>query len=170
MKKKLIEVALPLEAINKASAKEKSIRHGHPSTLHRWWSRKPLTASRAIVFASLVDDPSSHPEKFVSERDINLERQRLFRLLEQITRWDRSEDRSLFEQANREILSSAVDLPPIVYDPFCGGGSIPLEAQRLGLRTFGSDLNPIAVLLTKALVEAPRNLSIAGPLIQIMEY
>jgi putative DNA methylase len=155
MKKKLIEVALPLEAINKEAAREKSIRHGHPSTLHLWWARRPLAACRAVLFASLVDDPSSLPEEFPTEADQDRERQRLFRLIEELVKWDNSNDKRLLEAAHQEILKSTGGNPPPVYDPFCGGGSIPLEAQRLGLAAHASDLNPIAVLITKALIEIP---------------
>src|SRR5580692_7288967 len=154
-KKKLIEVALPLEAINKEAAREKSIRHGHPSTLHLWWARRPLAACRAVLFASLVDDPSSHPDEFPTEADQDRERQRLFRLIEELVKWDNSNDKRLLEAAHQEILKSTGGNPPPVYDPFCGGGSIPLEAQRLGLAAHASDLNPIAVLITKALIEIP---------------
>jgi putative DNA methylase len=155
MKKKLIEVALPLEAINKEAAREKSIRHGHPSTLHLWWARRPLAACRAMLFASLVDDPSSLQEEFPTEADQDRERQRLFRLVEELVKWENSDNKTLLEAAHREILKSTGGNPPPVYDPFCGGGSIPLEAQRLGLESRGSDLNPVAVLITKALVEIP---------------
>jgi putative DNA methylase len=155
MKKKLIEVALPLEAINKESAREKSIRHGHPSTLHLWWARRPLATCRAVLFASLVDDPSSIPEQFPTEADQDKERQRLFRLVEQLVVWENLNNASLLDKAYREILKSTNGSPPSVYDPFCGGGSIPLEAQRLGLKAYGSDLNPVAVLITKALIELP---------------
>jgi putative DNA methylase len=155
MKKKLIEVALPLEAINKESAREKSIRHGHPSTLHLWWARRPLAACRAVLFASLVDDPSSLPEQFPTEADQDKERQRLFRLIEELVKWDNSNNQTILKAAHDEILKSTDGHPPPIYDPFCGGGSIPLEAQRLGLEAHGSDLNPVAVLITKALVEIP---------------
>ena len=155
MKKKLIEVALPLEAINKEAAREKSIRHGHPSTLHLWWARRPLAACRAVLFASLVDDPSSHPEEFPTEADQDRERQRLFRLLEELVKWENSNNRSVLDAAHKEILKSTGGSPPAIYDPFCGGGSIPLEAQRLGLEAHASDLNPVAVLITKALIEIP---------------
>jgi len=155
MKKKLIEVALPLEAINKEAAREKSIRHGHPSTLHLWWARRPLAACRAVLFASLVDDPSSHPEEFPTEADQDRERQRLFRLLEELVKWENSNNRSVLDAAHKEILKSTGGNPPPIYDPFCGGGSIPLEAQRLGLEAHASDLNPVAVLITKALIEIP---------------
>src|SRR5579885_2390666 len=154
MKKKLIEVALPLEAI-KESAREKSIRHGHPSTLHLWWARRPLAACRAVLFASLVDDPSSLPEQFPTEADQDKERQRLFRLIEELVKWDNANNPAILKAAHDEILKSTDGHPPRVYDPFCGGGSIPLEAQRLGLRAYGSDLNPVAVLISKALVEIP---------------
>ena len=159
MKKKLIEVALPLEAINKEAAREKSIRHGHPSTLHLWWARRPLAACRAVLFASLVDDPSSHTEEFPTEADQDRERQRLFRLLEELVKWENSNNRVLLDAAHKEILRSAGGNPPPIYDPFCGGGSIPLEAQRLGLEAHASDLNPVAVLITKALVEIPPQFS-----------
>jgi putative DNA methylase len=155
MKRKLIEVSLPLEAINKEAAREKSIRHGHPSTLHLWWARRPLAACRAVLFASLVDDPSSHPEEFSTEADQDRERQRLFRLIEELVKWENSNNKQLLEAAHQEILKSTDGNPPPVYDPFCGGGSIPLEAQRLGLKAHASDLNPVAVLITKALVEIP---------------
>ncbi len=155
MKKKLIEVALPLEAINKESAREKSIRHGHPSTLHLWWARRPLAACRAVLFASLVDDPSSLPEQFPTEADQDKERQRLFRLIEELVKWDNANNPTILKAAHDEILKSTGGHPPPIYDPFCGGGSIPLEAQRLGLEAHGSDLNPVAVLITKALIEIP---------------
>jgi putative DNA methylase len=159
LKKKLIEVALPLEAINKEAAREKSIRHGHPSTLHLWWARRPLAACRAVLFASLVDDPSSHPEDFPTEADQDRERQRLFRLLEELVKWENSNNRSILDAAHKEILKSTDGNPPPIYDPFCGGGSIPLEAQRLGLEAHASDLNPVAVLITKALIEIPPKFS-----------
>ena len=193
MRKKLIEVALPLEAINIESAREKSIRHGHPSTLHLWWARRPLAACRAVLWASLVDDPSSWPEKFPTEEAQNKERQRLFDILgrieiekdkkgntKQVVRglvsWDEinKPNSAVLVEAQQEIARSIAwgrgDEPPVtvqkvreylvkyappVYDPFCGGGSIPLEAQRLGLEAHGSDLNPVAVLITKALIEIP---------------
>jgi putative DNA methylase len=154
-KQKLIEVALPLEAINRESAREKSIRHGHPSTLHLWWARRPLAACRAVLFASLVDDPSAHPDRFPTEQAQQQERQRLFGILEALVRWDNTTDPAVWEAARAEILASCDGRPPAVLDPFCGGGSIPLEAQRLGLEARGSDLNPVAVLITKALIELP---------------
>lgn len=155
MKKKLIEVALPLEAINRASAREKSIRHGHPSTLHLWWARRPLATCRAVLFASLVDDPSSLPEKFPTEEAQEIERQRLFRIIEELVKWENTNNDTVLNAARAEILKSTAGNPPSVLDPFCGGGSIPLEAQRLGLEAHASDLNPVAVLITKALIEIP---------------
>lgn len=155
MKKKLIEVALPLEAINRESAREKSIRHGHPSTLHLWWARRPLAACRAVLFASLVDDPSSRPEEYPTEEAQNAERERLFRILEDLVRWENSNKKDVLERAREEIRKATGGNPPPVLDPFCGGGSIPLEAQRLGLEAYASDLNPVAVLITKALIEIP---------------
>ncbi len=154
-RKKLIEVALPLQAINLESAREKSIRHGHPSTLHLWWSRKPLSTCRAVLFASLVDDPSSRPEEFPTEEAQERERQRLFRIIEQLVKWENSNNETVLSAARAEIMKSTNGNPPPVLDPFCGGGSIPLEAQRLGLEAYGSDLNPVAVLITKALIEIP---------------
>ncbi len=154
-KKKLIEVALPLEAINEASAKEKSIRHGHPSTLHLWWARRPLAACRAVLFASLVDDPSSLPEEFPTEKSQKKERKRLFGIIAKLVKWENINNKDVLDKAKKEILKSTDGNPPPVLDPFCGGGSIPLEAQRLGLEAYGSDLNPVAVIITKALIEIP---------------
>ena len=154
-KKKLIEVALPLEAINRASATEKSIRHGHPSTLHLWWARRPLAACRAVIFASLVDDPSAHPEQFPTEDAQATERSRLFRIIEELVKWENTTSETVLSAARAEIMRSTGGNPPPVVDPFCGGGSIPLEAQRLGLEARASDLNPVAVLINKALVEIP---------------
>ncbi len=129
IRKKLIEVALPLKAINEASIREKSIRHGHPSTLHLWWARRPLAACRAVLFASLVDDPSSHPEEFPTEEAQDKERQRLFRLIEELVKWENSNNEAVLQKARAEILKSTGGNPPPVLDPFAGGGSIPLEAQ-----------------------------------------
>ncbi|ABA21810.1 Protein of unknown function DUF1156 [Trichormus variabilis ATCC 29413] len=154
-RKKLIEVALPLEVINQESAREKSIRHGHPSTLHLWWARRPLAACRAVLFASLVDDPSSHPDQFPTEEAQKQERERLFEIIEQLVKWENVNNQEVLEKAKAEILKSTNNNPPPVLDPFCGGGSIPLEAQRLGLEAHGSDINPVAVLITKALIEIP---------------
>jgi putative DNA methylase len=173
-RKKLIEVALPLEAINAASAREKSIRHGHPSTLHLWWARRPLAACRAVLFAQLVDDPSSWPERFPTEEAQGAERKRLHDFIAELVRWENSSNERVLNKARWYIARSLawgrgkeppdnpeavrrylLDHAPPVYDPFCGGGSIPLEAQRLGLRAYGSDLNPVAVMISKALVEFP---------------
>jgi putative DNA methylase len=175
-RKKLIEVALPLEAVNKESTREKSIRHGHPSTLHLWWSRKPLATARAVLFAQLVDDPSSCPDEFPTEEAQETERQRLFRIIEEFVKWENLTNEAVLHKARIEIARSAarnhgVFLPlsmsppevadalklyaPAVLDPFAGGGSIPLEAQRLGLEADASDLNPVAVLINKALIEIP---------------
>src|SRR5437899_4084540 len=104
MNKKLIEVALPLDAINVASAREKSIRHGHPSTIHLWWARRPLAACRAVLFASIVDDPSSNPDQFPTHEAQNRERQRLFRLVEDLAKWEKSGDARLLARAKEEML------------------------------------------------------------------
>lgn len=154
-RKKLIEVAIPLEAINEASAREKSIRHGHPSTLHLWWARRPLAACRAVLFAQLVDDPSSHPDKFPTHEDQEAERKRLFAIIERLVKWENSTNEEVLEEARAEIRKSCGGELPPVYDPFSGGGSIPLEAQRLGLPAYGSDLNPVAVMIGKAMIEIP---------------
>lgn len=155
VKKKLIEVALPLDAINEASAREKSIRHGHPSTLHLWWARRPLAAARAVIWSSLVDDPSSHPEEFPTVEEQNRERERLFRILEELVVWENSNDQRVLDEAKAEIRRSmGDDLPPLL-DPFAGGGAIPLEAQRLGLEAYAQDLNPVAVTINKAMIEIP---------------
>ena len=154
-KRKLIEVALPLEAINRESAREKSIRHGHPSTLHLWWARRPLAAARAVLFAQLVDDPSSLPEEFPTEELQRKERERLHNLIERLVDWKNVRDEKLLAEAHAEILKSTDGNPPKVLDPFAGGGTIPLEAQRLGLEAVASDLNPVAVLINKALIEIP---------------
>lgn len=154
-KKKLIEVSLPLEAINTASVREKSIRHGHPSTLHLYWSRKPLATARAVLFAQLVDDPSARPEEFPTVEEQDAERARLHALMERLVVWENSNDEELFREAREEIRKSNGGELPAVLDPFAGGGSIPLEAQRLGLEAHASDLNPLAVLINKALIEIP---------------
>lgn len=154
-KKKLIEVAIPLEAINTASAREKSIRHGHPSTLHLWWARRPLAACRAVLFAQLVDDPSSHPDQFTTEEEVQTERDRLFRIIEDLVKWENSTNEEVLERARAEIRRNFPDGVPPAYDPFSGGCSIPLEALRLGLPATGSDLNPVAVMIGKAMIELP---------------
>lgn len=172
-KKKLIEVALPLEAINKASAREKSIRHGHPSTLHLWWARRPLAAARAVIFAQMVDDPSSYPDLFPTEKEQEKERKRLFKIIEDLVQWENTNNEAVLQAARDKIWESwrrtcaeNADHPrakelfdrdklPAFHDPFAGGGSLPLEAQRLGLEAYGSDLNPVAVLINKAMIEIP---------------
>lgn len=155
MNKKLIEVALPLEAINAEAAREKSIRHGHPSTLHLWWARRPLAAARAVIWSSLVDDPSAHPELYPTEEAQNTERQRLFGILEKLVKWENSNDPEVLAAAKAEILRSTNNNPPALLDPFAGGGAIPLEAQRLGLEAHAHDLNPVAVMINKAMIELP---------------
>ena len=154
-RRKLIEVALPLEAINRESAREKSIRHGHPSTLHLWWARRPLAACRAVLFAQLVDDPSARPDLYPTEEAQSARRKDLFDLIERLVVWENTTDTALLAEAHREILGSTDGHPPAILDPFAGGGSIPLEAQRLGLEAHASDLNPVAVLINKGLIEIP---------------
>ncbi|MDE0461044.1 MAG: DUF1156 domain-containing protein [Caldilineaceae bacterium] len=172
-RKKLIEVALPLDAINAASAREKSISHGHPSTLHLWWARRPLAAVRAILFAQLVDDPSDLPEEFLTEEEQKKERERLFKVIENLVKWKNTTNEIVLEEAREEIRkswrrtcadnrhhsrASEIFDPkrlPAFHDPFAGGGAIPLEAQRLGLESYASDLNPVAVLINKAMIEIP---------------
>ena len=180
-RKKLIEVALPLDAINKASAREKSIRHGHPSTLHLWWARRPLAAARAVIFAQMVDDPSAVPEEFGSEAAQAAERQRLFRILEDLVLWESTTNEAILERARAEIRRSWLrackdnwdhpradelfnpDKLPAFHDPFAGGGALPLEAQRLGLEAHASDLNPVAVLINKAMIEIPPKFACLPP-------
>jgi len=152
---KLIEVALPLDEINAASAREKSIRHGHPSTLHLWWARRPLAACRAVLFAQLVDDPSAHPDRYPTEEAQEERRRDLFKIIDDLVQWKNTNDEKVLNRARAEIAASCGEALPAVMDPFAGGGSIPLEAQRLGLAARASDLNPVAVLINKALVEIP---------------
>jgi putative DNA methylase len=172
-KKKLIEVSIPLEPINVASAREKSIRHGHPSTLHLWWARRPLAAARAVIFAQMVDDPSAHPDLFPTEKKQDKERQRLFKIIEELVKWENTTNETVLQQARDEIWQSwrytcaeNADHPrakelfdrhklPAFHDPFAGGGALALEAQRLGLESYASDLNPVAVLINKAMIEIP---------------
>lgn len=161
MRKKLIEVALPLDAINAEAAREKAIRHGHPSTLHLWWARRPLAACRAVLFTSLIDDPDEPeaPEAYLRALDRlpgrGDRREKLFRFIGELVKWENINDETIMGTARKLIRLCTDDNPPPVIDPFCGGGSIPLEAQRLGLECYASDLNPVAVLITKALVEIP---------------
>jgi putative DNA methylase len=231
-RKKLIEVSLPLAAINSESAREKSIRHGHPSTLHLWWARRPLAACRAVLFSSLVDDPDSDPQYrkldgSLDEEAAGLKRADLFNLIEELVVWENSNNPDVIRSARSEIArcvasrlietgklrkdsivggkTTAWDLvtkghckprplgldkkagrvrfllevdrlppaevvnaflaehAPPVLDPFAGGGSIPLEAQRLGLRAYASDLNPVPVLINKALIEIPAKFAGKSP-------
>ena len=155
VKKKLIETSLPLEAINEASAREKSIRHGHPSTLHLYWARRPLATARAVLFAQLVDDPASRPEEFPTTEEQDAERARLHDLMRRLVVWENSTDEALMERARAEIRRSNDGHIPAIVDPFAGGGAIPLEAQRLGCHAEASDLNPLAVLINKALIDIP---------------
>lgn len=166
-------MALPLEAVNKASAREKSIRHGHPSTLHMWWARRPLATARAVIFAQMVDDPSANPDLFPTEKAQQKERQRLFKLIEELVQWESTTNESVLNRARDEIWASwrracaeNADHPrakelfdrnrlPAFHDPFAGGGTLPLEAQRLGIEAYASDLNPVAVLINKAMIEIP---------------
>ena len=153
-KRKLIEVALPLETINRESAREKSIRHGHPSTLHLWWARRPLAAARAVLFAQLVDDPSSRPD--VPDRGEATPRARTAARSHRAARGvGERPRRKAVRRTHAEILKSTDGDPPAILDPFAGGGTIPLEAQRLGLEAHACDLNPVAVLINKALIEIP---------------
>jgi putative DNA methylase len=175
--KKLIEVALPLDAINVAAAREKSIRHGHPSTLHLWWARRPLAAARAVLFAQLVNDPGFEQgagfRRGVNKERAAIERERLFGIIERLVQWENTNNEEVLTEAREEIWKSwretcqlnrdhpqaaelfSPDKLPAFHDPFAGGGAIPLEAQRLGLETYASDLNPVAVLINKAMIEIP---------------
>ena len=180
-RKKLIEVALPLDKINAASSREKSIRHGHPSTLHLWWARRPLAAARAVLFSQLVDDPSDLLEEFPTEEEQKQERDRLFKIIEDLVLWENTTNERVLEKARAEIRRSwrrtcadnrnhpraaelfDPDRLPAFHDPFAGGGSIPLEAQRLGLESYASDLNPVAVLINKAMIEIPPKFAGSAP-------
>lgn len=173
--KKLIEVALPLDAINVAAAREKSIRHGHPSTLHLWWARRPLAAARAVIFAQMVNDPGyeRHLGRGVNKEKAAAERERLFKIIEELVQWENTSNEEVLERARLEIwkswretcelnkshpqaaeLFNSEELPGF-HDPFAGGGALPLEAQRLGLESYASDLNPVAVTINKAMIEIP---------------
>ena len=155
MPTKLIEVALPLDVINREAAREKSIRHGHPNTLHLWWARRPLAACRAVLFAQLVDDPSAHPELFPTEADQERERRRLFDIIERLVPWEATNNEKILEEAEPKF-----------------GAAIPRDHRRSSTRSAvadlsllrhndsvskcaASDLNPVAVLITKALIELP---------------
>lgn len=181
--KKLIEVALPLDAINAAAAREKSIRHGHPSTLHLWWARRPLAAARAVIFAQMVNDPGfeRHLGRGVNKEKAAAERERLFKIIEELVQWESTNNEEVLERARAEIWKSwretcelnkshpqAAELfnpekLPGFHDPFAGGGALPLEAQRLGLESYASDLNPVAVTINKAMIEIPPKFSGHAP-------
>ena len=162
-KKKLIEVALPLTAINEASARDKSSQRGHPAALHPWWARRPLAACRAVLFASLVTDPSADSERFPTVESQERERQRLFSILKDLLFWKNMANEQVLARARTAIRDSLGEEMPTVYDPFCGRGSIPIEAQRLGLNALASDLNPIAVMIAKAAMEMPRRFRGCSP-------
>src|SRR5690625_2892091 len=172
--KKLIEVALPLDAINAASALEKQpFTRRHPRSLHIWWARRPLAAARAVIFAQMVDDPSAHPDLFPTEKAQQKERARLFKIIEELVKWENTTNEKVLQAARDEIRQSwrracaenadhpradelfNRDVLPAFHDPFAGGGALPLEAQRLGLEAYASDLNPVAVLINKAMIEIP---------------
>src|SRR5438132_13876235 len=173
--RKLIEVALPLEAINRESAREKSIRHGHPSTLHLWWARRPLAAARAVLFAQMVNDSGYERSlgRGVNKKDTATERERLFEIIKKVVQWENTNNEDVLAEARAEIWKSwretcalnknhpraaelfNLDKLPAFHDPFAGGGAIPLEAQRLGLEAYASDLNPVAVLINKAMIQIP---------------
>lgn len=203
-KKKLIEVAIPLDAINDASVREKSTRKGHPSAMHLWWARRPLAAARAVLFAQLVDDPSnyvddllqdsdtkaaandelkkrliawkemrkqgedggSEPEPTIEDCVASIERNRLFGIIEDLVKWKNSTDEQILERAQKEIHRSCDGEVPSIYDPFSGGGAIPLEAQRLGMKAYGSDLNPVAVVIGKSMIEIPSKFANCYPVHQ----
>lgn len=173
--KKLIEVALPLDDINAAAAREKSIRHGHPSTLHLWWARRPLAAARAVLFAQLVNDPGYQRELGygVNKKEAEAKREKLFQIIRDLVKWENTNNEEVLGRAREAICESwretchlnrhnpqAAELfnpekLPAFHDPFAGGGAIPLEAQRLGLESYASDLNPVAVMINKAMIEIP---------------
>src|SRR5690554_2783028 len=173
--KKLIEVALPLDDINVAAAREKSIRHGHPSTLHLWWARRPLAAARAVIFAQMVNDPGYQRELGygVNKKEAEIKREKLFQIIRDLVKWENTNNEEVLNRAREAIWESwretcrlnrhhpqAAELfdpekLPAFHDPFAGGGAIPLEAQRLGLESYASDLNPVAVMINKAMIEIP---------------
>lgn len=183
--KKLIEVALPLDAINAAAAREKSIRHGHPSTLHLWWARRPLAAARAVIFAQMVNDPGYQQgggfKYGVNKEKAAIEREHLFKIIEDLVQWENTNNEEVLARARAEIARSwretcelnkehpqaaelfNPDKLPAFHDPFAGGGALPLEAQRLGLESYASDLNPVAVTINKAMIEIPPRFAGCAP-------
>jgi len=182
MRKKLIEVALPLVAINlEAVRRKRKAPAGYPTSLHKWWAQRPLAAARAVLFAQMVDDPSSHPDIFRTEKAQEKERQRLFRIIEDLVKWENTTNDEVLDRARSEIWqswrSACADYVehqqakqmfdrftlPAFHDPFAGGGSLPLEAQRLGLKSYASDLNPVAVLINKAMIEIPQKFAGLSP-------
>lgn len=187
--KKLIEVALPLDAINAACAREKSIRHGHPSTLHLWWARRPLAAARAVIFAQMVNDPGYERQlgRGVNKEKAALERERLFKIIEDLVQWENTNNETVLQAARDEIWKSwretcelnrkhpqaaelfNPDKLPAFHDPFAGGGALPLEAQRLGLESYASDLNPVAVTINKAMIEIPPKFAGCAPVGELLE-
>lgn len=184
-KRKLIEVSIPLEAINEQAAREKSIRHGHPSTLHLWWARRPLAAARCVLFAQLVDDPSSNVDEFreearregISDAEVDSwaetrvesKRAELHEILTDLANWDNLNNDALWARAREEIMQSTDGKPPPIVDPFAGGGAIPLEAQRLGLEAHAGDLNPVAVLINRAMIEIPPKFADLPPVHSVAE-
>lgn len=182
--KKLIEVALPLDDINAAAAREKSIRHGHPSTLHLWWARRPLAAARAVLFAQLVNDPGYQRDigYGVNKKEAEIKRENLFQIIRDLVKWENTNNEEVFNRAREAIWESwretchlnrnhpqAAELfnpekLPAFHDPFAGGGAIPLEAQRLGLESYASDLNPVAVMINKAMIEIPPRFAGQAPI------
>ena len=182
--KKLIEVALPLDDINTAAAREKSIRHGHPSTLHLWWARRPLAAARAVIFAQMVNDPGYQRELGygVNKREAEIKRERLFDIIRDLVKWENTNNEDVLRRAREAIWESwretchlnrahpeaaqlfNPEVLPAFHDPFAGGGAIPLEAQRLGLESYASDLNPVAVMINKAMIEIPPKFAGRAPI------
>lgn len=156
--KKLIEVALPLDKINAAAAYEKMPGIGaHPRGIHLWWARRPLTTARAVIWASLIEDPSSNTNMFPTEEEQNNERMRLFKILEGLVEWKNSNDAEILAAAKKELSKQYPEGLPQLLDPFAGGGAIPLEGQRLGLSVVAHDLDPVAVMINKSMIEiAPR--------------
>ena len=189
--KKLIEVALPLDDINREAAREKSIRHGHPSTLHLWWARRPLAAARAVLFAQMVNDPGYQQgggfKYGMNKEEAAKLREELFDIIRDLVKWENTNNEAVLERARAEIRRSwrevcelnkdhpqaaelfDPDKLPAFHDPFAGGGAIPLEAQRLGLEAWASDLNPVAVMINKAMIEIPPKFAGRAPVEPIPE-